>query len=165
MTTTGRYVIQVAKADKGGYLISLYDENDVQYISMDGSTCKPEWISVETHGAGVTPFVRYADMLDREGRSAGEVEPFIPAAARVNKTSYDRLVTQHFSSSKVCTVSGMAQPDAEEERTSIGPSEWDLVHTAIKRSSFGWVGGDDTARSPRSTATTSRSGPGSACSG
>lgn len=25
------------------------------------------------------------------------------------------------------------------ERTSIGPPEWDLVHTAIKRSSFGWI--------------------------
>lgn len=29
------------------------------------------------------------------------------------------------------------------ERTSIGPPEWDLVHTAIKRSSFGWIGDDD----------------------
>ncbi|MFJ1457471.1 phosphotransferase family protein [Nocardia sp. N2S4-5] len=25
------------------------------------------------------------------------------------------------------------------ERTSLGPPEWDLVHTAIKRSSFGWI--------------------------
>lgn len=25
------------------------------------------------------------------------------------------------------------------ERTSIGPPEWDLVHTAIKRTSFGWI--------------------------
>ncbi|MBB1153512.1 phage portal protein [Amycolatopsis dendrobii] len=109
------YVIQVAKADKGGYLISLFDEEDVHYVSMDSSTSKPEWVSAETHGAGVTPFVRYSNMLDLEGRSAGEVEPFIPAAARVNKTSFDRLVTQHFSSWKVRTVSGMAQPDTEEE--------------------------------------------------
>jgi aminoglycoside phosphotransferase len=29
------------------------------------------------------------------------------------------------------------------ERTSIGPPEWDLVHTAIKRSSFGWIGDDE----------------------
>lgn len=29
------------------------------------------------------------------------------------------------------------------ERTSIGPPEWDLVHTAIKRSSFDWISGDD----------------------
>ena len=29
------------------------------------------------------------------------------------------------------------------ERTSIGPPEWDLVHTAIKHSSFGWIGDDD----------------------
>jgi hypothetical protein len=109
------YVIQVAKAAKGGYLISLYDEEDVHYVSMEDSTSKPEWISVETHGAGVTPFVRYANMLDLEGRSPGEVEPFISAAARVNKTAFDRLVTQHFSSWKVRTVSGMAQPDTDEE--------------------------------------------------
>jgi hypothetical protein len=109
------YVIQVAKAAKGGYLISLYDEEDVHYIGMDDSTSKPQWISSETHGAGVTPFVRYANMLDLEGRTPGEVEPFIPAAARVNKTAFDRLVTQHFSSWKIRTVSGMAQPDTEEE--------------------------------------------------
>lgn len=109
------YVMQVAKADKGGYLLSVYDEEDVHYVSMDDSTAKPTWISAESHGAGVTPFVRYANMLDLEGRSPGEVEPFIPAAARVNKTAFDRLVTQHFSSWKVRTVSGMAQPDTEEE--------------------------------------------------
>lgn len=32
------------------------------------------------------------------------------------------------------------------ERTSIGPPEWDLVHTAIKHHSFGWIAADEYTR-------------------
>ncbi|MEU5259013.1 phage portal protein [Amycolatopsis sp. NPDC021455] len=108
------YAIQVEKAPKGGALVKFYDETDVHYVSIDGVGAKPEWISVETHDAGVCPWVRYANMLDLDGRCDGEVEPLISAASRINKTAFDRLITQHFSSWKIRTVAGMAQPDDEE---------------------------------------------------
>jgi len=108
------YAIQVEKAPKGGHLIKFYDDADLHYVSIDSVGAKPEWIDVETHDAGVCPFVRFANMLDLDGRCDGEVEPFIPAAARINKTSFDRMLTQHFSSWKIRTVAGMAQPDDEE---------------------------------------------------
>src|SRR5690606_22841907 len=50
-----------------------------------------------------------------EGRHVGEVEPYISMAQRINKTVYDRLLTQHFNSWKVRTIAGMAAPDTEED--------------------------------------------------
>jgi hypothetical protein len=58
--------------------------------------------------------VRFANQLDLEGRADGEVEPFIPVAARINQTVFDRLVVQRFGSWVVRTISGMAKPDGED---------------------------------------------------
>lgn len=109
------YAIRVEKQPKGAYAIRVYDETDVHYLGLDHSTATPEYISFESHGAGVCPIVRYANSLDLDGRTDGEVEPFIPVAGRINKTSFDRLVTQHFNSWKIRTASGMARPDDDEE--------------------------------------------------
>lgn len=100
-------------ADKG-WLLRVYDDVNALVFTLDSATSKPEFRDIEKHDAGVCPFVRYANMLDLDGRCDGEVEPFIPAAGRINKTTYDRLLTQHFNSWKIRTVSGMAQPDTEE---------------------------------------------------
>ena len=110
------YVLRVDSRGEGkGYTLRLYDDSEILTFTRDSATDKPEFMKRENHDAGVTPFVRYANMLDLDGRCDGEVEPFIPLAARINKTAYDRLLTQHFSSWKIRTVSGMAQPDSEEE--------------------------------------------------
>lgn len=110
------YVLRVDSRGQGkGHTLRLYDDEAVLTFTMDSENSKPEFVSRENHDAGVTPFIRYANNLDLDGRCDGEVEPFIPLAARINKTSYDRLLTQHFNSWKIRTVSGMAQPDTEEE--------------------------------------------------
>jgi hypothetical protein len=110
------YALRVDSQGKGkGYVLRLYDSDAVMTFTLDSANGKPEFVGFENHDAGVTPFVRYANMLDLDGRCDGEVEPFIPLAARINKTSYDRLLTQHFNSWKIRTVSGMAKPDTEEE--------------------------------------------------
>jgi hypothetical protein len=108
------YAIRVETAPDKNHLVRLIDDTDIHYVTVPNTGGKAEYITAETHGADVCPVVRYANSLDLEGRSPGEVEPFIPAAARINKTSFDRMVTQHFSSWKVRTVSGMAEPDDEE---------------------------------------------------
>lgn len=56
------------------------------------------------------PVIRFANQLDVDGRVLDEVTPFIPAAQRINKTAYDRLLAQHFSSWKVRTISGIDLP-------------------------------------------------------
>lgn len=109
------YVLVVNSRGTGeGYTLRLYDNEYVMTFTLGSDTDKPEFVGSEEHRAGVPPFVRFANMLDLDGRCDGEVEPFIPLAARINKTSYDRMLTQHFSSWKIRTIAGMAQPDNDE---------------------------------------------------
>lgn len=61
------------------------------------------------------PVVRFANQEDLDGRVIGEVEPFIPSAARINKTSYDRLLSQHYNSWKVKTATGLELPSQLDE--------------------------------------------------
>jgi len=66
------------------------------------------------HGAGVCPVVRYTNRFDLEGRSAGEIEPFIPVLGKIDQTSFDRLVVQRFASWIVRTIAGMSVFDTAE---------------------------------------------------
>lgn len=91
----------------------VMDEEAEYTLGMDNG--KLVYIEHKIHDVGVTPVVRYANQLDLEGRTPGEVEPYIPMAKRINKTSYDRLLTQHFNSWKVRTATKMDAPATEEE--------------------------------------------------
>jgi len=108
-----------ALRDMGGGHFRLYDDEAVYYLGEETNDAtgakKLRWLDERVHEVGVCPVVRFTNMLDLDGRSDGEVEPFIPLAKRIDKTAYDRLLTQHFSSWKVRTVAGMAEPDSEEE--------------------------------------------------
>lgn len=96
-------------------LIRVYDDVDEHFLSADSMGNNVKYIERRTHGVGVTPVVRYSNMLDLDGRADGEVEPYIPVAARINKTAFDRLMTQHFNSWKVRTVAGMVKPADQDE--------------------------------------------------
>lgn len=112
-----RYTMQIVDSTRNGQmLIRVLDDTAEHELRIEDGGDEIEYLGVRgTHDAGVCPVVRFANMLDLEGRSPGEVEPNIPLAARINKTSYDRLLTQHFNSWKVRTVAGMAEPDEEED--------------------------------------------------
>lgn len=97
------------------WAVRVYDEEAVYYLGLSQDGGDVRFIDRREHGAGVCPVVRYANRLDLDGRTVGEVEPFIGVAGRINKTSFDRLLTQHHSSWKVITVSGMAEPETAEE--------------------------------------------------
>lgn len=101
------YALQADRANRNTWMLRLIDEEAEHFVSLGASGDDPEYIEARIHGAGVTPVVRYANMLDLDGRTDGEVEPFIGVAQRINKTAYDRLLTQHFNSWKVRTVSGI----------------------------------------------------------
>jgi hypothetical protein len=109
-----RYAMQVLSSSKDSHEILVFDDEAVHTLVVDDYGSKVTYRDFRLHDAGVCPIVRYANQLDLEGRASGEVEPFIPLAARINRTSYDRMITQHFSSWKVRTVAGMAEPDSEE---------------------------------------------------
>ena len=102
--------------------VKFYDDQAVYTLTVRSGSSqlsqgqKPVTLNkVEVHNAGRCPVVRYCNELDLDGRTPGEVEPHISLAKRINKTAYDRMLTQHFNSWKVRTVAGMAEPDTEEE--------------------------------------------------
>lgn len=106
--------IRVIK-QKNGRLIRYVDEEQVHFLSVDSDTDKVEYIEPRGHGAGFVPVVRYAQQMDLEGNTPGEIEPLIPTAARINKTDYDRLLVQHFNSWKVRYATGLERPSTPEE--------------------------------------------------
>lgn len=122
------YGIEVHAAPGGKALVRLYDEEHIYFVECDGSGGEPKYIEDRYHGAMVCPIVRYA-MPDLDGRCVGRVEPFIPLAARINKTSYDRLLTQHFNSWKIRYATGMAEPkdEAESKKLALVLRQQDLL--------------------------------------
>lgn len=98
-----------------GFLLRLYDDEFVHRLTANAGGDAISYVSTQRHGLGVCPIVRYANNLDLEGRAAGEVEPFIPLAARIDQTIFDRLVVQRFASWVVRTIAGMAEPETTAE--------------------------------------------------
>lgn len=97
-----------------GWKLRLIDDERVWTLKIGTSSDKPELLGSEIHEMGFCPVVRFANMLDLEGRADGEVEPFIPVLARIDQTAFDRLVVQRFASWIVRTISGMSAPDSTE---------------------------------------------------
>lgn len=97
----------------GRATVDLFDDQAIYHLVRNSSNGL-EMVGFERHGVGVCPVVRYCNMLDLDGRTVGEVEPNISLAKRIDKTTYDRLLTQHFSSWVVRTVAGMSEPEDQE---------------------------------------------------
>src|SRR5690606_18859194 len=84
-----------AKIDGGmGWVIRLYDDEVVWRYQAGAEGSGLKYVTYEEHGIGVTPVVRYANQMDLEGRTPGEIEPFIPIMARIDQTTFDRLLIQ-----------------------------------------------------------------------
>ncbi len=111
------YALKVAKGPKN-YKLALYDAQEVRTYTVEhlGDTLREP--DVQVHGVGVVPIVRYANRFDLEGRSAGEVEPFINVLGRIDQTTFDRLVVQRFASWIVRTIAGMSV--AESVASTVG---------------------------------------------
>lgn len=138
-----RYAMQVLRSNESGHRVKVFDEVNVYTLTVpsgippDGEDLIIE--SVQQHDAGVCPVVRYAHELDLDGRTRGEVEPYIPLAARINKTSYDRMLTQHYNSWKIRYIAGLAAPDTEEGavRQAMKLSQMDLLVSEDPDTKFG----------------------------
>ena len=79
---------------------------------------------VDSHGEPVCPVVRYANQIDLQGRTPGEVIPYIHLAQRLNRDNYDRLLAQHYNSWKVKTVTGidlagLSDEEKEQKKTEL----------------------------------------------
>lgn len=100
------------KNGSNGY--HLVDEDSVITLVMQDG--RMQWVDEQRHNTGVAPLVRYSNQIDLEGRTPGEVEPLITPAKRVNKTTYDRLLQQHYNSWKVRTATGLDMPADPADR-------------------------------------------------
>lgn len=90
-----------------GYELRLIDETRVYRMPVPDLNVRPKEVTEQVHDVGVVPVVRYENRMDLEGRSAGEIEPFIPLLGKIDQTSFDRLVVQRFASWIVRTISGL----------------------------------------------------------
>lgn len=113
------WYFEVSAASKDRYNVRVVDENNVYRLSCDAAGTQVDYIDDFVHGAGVPPLIRFTNMLDLDGRTPGEVEPFIPLAARIDKTDFDRLVTQHYASWKKLWIAGMEKPESAQEANGI----------------------------------------------
>lgn len=111
---------------KGGHKY-VVDEEAVYVLGDDNG--RIEYIEERRHNAGVAPAVRYSNQIDLEGRTPGEVEPYVQVAARIDKTTYDRMVNQHFNSWKVRTATGLDMPSdpADQERVKMLLRQGDIL--------------------------------------
>lgn len=110
-----QYFVREIK-QKQSTLYRVTDSDAVHYFSVDNESDDVTYIEPRYHGFGFCPVVRYANDLDLEGDSTGEVEPLIPLASRMNKTTYDRLLVQHNNSWKIITATGLEDPGDDDAR-------------------------------------------------
>lgn len=112
------YAMQVKPQRGGTLLVYLYDSVHRHPITVKGEKWRYAG-EPEEHGAGVCPVVRFCNALDLDGWTPGEVETFISVASRIDKTTFDRLTTQHYNSWKVRTVTGMQDFANSEEEANV----------------------------------------------
>jgi SPP1 Gp6-like portal protein len=115
-----RYAVRVDSAKVNGspgWKVRLYDEDSVMTFEGDTGGSTLTFLEAEEHSVNVCPVVRFTNALDLEARADGEVDPFIPTAARIDQTVFDRLVVQRFASWIVRTIAGMAKPDQADVDT------------------------------------------------
>lgn len=96
--------------------IRLVDEEHIYTVDHDPEdTGTYELLSVQRHGTGVCPVVRFANMLDLDGFSMGEIQPALPQLRRIDQDAFDRLIVQRYQSWQVRTATGMTAPDSAEK--------------------------------------------------
>jgi hypothetical protein len=88
--------------------ITVLDDTTVYRLEGEQLGGNTKLLSTEEHGVGVCPVVRYVNKIDLQGRTDGEVEPYISCAGRIDQTTFDRLVVQRFASWVVRTIAGMS---------------------------------------------------------
>lgn len=140
-----QFAIRMDPTGQGNFMAKLYDDTFEHTLKMT-ATNTFTYIGAKAHSAGVCPVVRYTNMLDLDGATPGEVEPFIPIASRIDKTIFDRLMTQHFLSWKVRYIAGLANFAESEEEANVKKfklRQQDILVSEDPDTKFGTIDGSD----------------------
>jgi hypothetical protein len=127
-----------------GWTVTFIDEEAIHHLSCKGDgTDVRDWtyIDFDEHFTGVTPVVRYANMLDLDGRTMGEIEPVIPLLRRIDQDTYDRLIVQRYGAWKIRYITGLVKPkemtDAEYREGLLKLKVGDFLTATDKDTKFG----------------------------
>lgn len=114
-----------------GKKVKFYDDNYWYELDMPAGGQFPSDPKVFRHGVGKCPFVRYINMMDLDGFLMGEVEYLVPAATKIDKTDYDRLLSQHYNSWKVKVATGIDDLDADASQEDADKARFKLANEDI----------------------------------
>lgn len=111
------YGLRTIDQPRGAKQYRLIDDEAVYFVARD-ETGALRFIEERRHDVGVCPIVRWANGLDLEARTPGEVDKHQVVARRYNKTTFDRLLIQHHNSWRIKTATGLEDPGdpAEQEK-------------------------------------------------
>lgn len=125
-----KYALELSS---NGKIVRFYTDQFYYELVMDSFGTFPDEEPVKKvhHGVGRCPFVRYLNMMDLDGFCMGEVEYLVPAASKIDKTDYDRLLAQHFNSWKVKTATGIDDLDADATAEDAERARVKLEHDSI----------------------------------
>lgn len=129
-TTTGPLVNRIA----------LVDEERIYYVHHEVDSDRYTYIDERVHGTGVVPVVRFANQLDLDGESMGEIEPVLPLLRRIDQDAFDRLVIQRGQSWQVRWATGMemsGKSDADLDRMNRKMAVTDVLAAENPESRFG----------------------------
>jgi hypothetical protein len=133
-----RYALELRPrlGDKNVYRL-FDDEAAYTFIEDTGG---PRVIGTpEAHDLGVTPFVRFRNLLDLDDDQVGEVEPLMPLQDQVDFTTFALLVAQQFQSFRQRYVIGWTTDD-ESTKAKAGASRmWTFDDPEVKVGEFGEV--------------------------
>jgi hypothetical protein len=133
-----------------GWLVTVFEDGGMHYLSCKGDGTQIDnwtYISWESHGASVTPVVRYAPNMDINGRANSDLQGIIPLLARIDQDTFDRLIVQRFGAWKVRYIAGMVKPtDAQQAAAQkLRLRVEDLLIAADKDTKFGTLDSTDLA--------------------
>jgi hypothetical protein len=125
----------------------LYDRTYIHHLeAKDEGDSVPEFESWTVRGKTahggrgvVCPIVRFVDEIDNEGRVDGHVEPFRNVAARINQSTFDRLVVQRFGAWRVRWATGLTKPetDAKQRAAQLELIQSDFLVSSSTDTKFG----------------------------
>ena len=115
--------------DSAGTAFEVWDAETVTVLNVpgDGTSLDDvdsvETVSVEAHGLGVCPIVKFSNRLPLEEGTdpVGEVAPLIPIQERLNETTLGLLMAQHYSAFRQRWATGMNIPRDPKTGEAIEP--------------------------------------------
>lgn len=105
-----KYAIENRRTLDGRKAYRLYDDTAVYELS-EGINALQLVGEPAQHDLGVTPFVRFRNLLDLDDDQVGEVEPLMPLQDQIDFTTFGLLVAQHYQSFRQRYIIGWTTDD------------------------------------------------------